>query len=108
MCCVLLLFCCAVRCMQVIVQTNHMGRWQFKLCDLSATDDSKCQQLQRYGDMTAAQLTTDCVGRFSAPCSSAHIPLFSHPRILVQQLVMPNSTVHVLQHTKNGLPLAHG
>lgn len=32
---------------QVIVQTNHMGRWQFKLCDLSATDDSKCRQLQR-------------------------------------------------------------
>lgn len=32
---------------QVIVQTNHMGRWQFKLCDLSASDDSKCTQLQR-------------------------------------------------------------
>lgn len=36
--------CCPV---QVIVQTNHMGRWDFNLCDLSATDGSKCTQLQR-------------------------------------------------------------
>lgn len=33
--------------LQVVVQTNHMGRWQFRLCDLSATDDSKCTQLER-------------------------------------------------------------
>ena len=34
--------------LQVIVQTNHMGRFDFNLCPADASSDSQCKRLQRY------------------------------------------------------------
>lgn len=33
--------------LQVIVQTNHMGRWDFNICPGGTTDESKCRPLER-------------------------------------------------------------